>query len=187
MRAIVRRWWVTTRKRVRDSRAMSSRRSQKRSTLASSSGASTSSSTQTGDGRARRTANSSASAASAFSPPDSSDSDCARLPGGRADTGQAFEFTYELAVKTVRRRLAQIVSNPDALRGMDFADMMRDAAGASLVRDAPDFMRYRDMRNGVPHTCNAERTEETVAAMDEFLRDTRVLLAALQGRDGAAD
>ncbi len=48
-------------------------------------------------------------------------------------------------------------------------------------------MRYRDMRNVTPHTSNAERAKETVAAMDEFLRDTRVLLAALRGRDGATD
>ena len=105
----------------------------------------------------------------------------------RAATIQAFEFTYELAVKTVRRRMAQIVPNPDALRGMDFADMMRDAADAGLVRDAPAFMRYRDMRNRTTHTYNAERAEETVAAMDEFLRDTRFLLAALRGRDDATD
>ena len=61
------------------------------------------------------------------------------------------------------------------------------AAGAGLVRDAPAFTRYRDMRSVTPHSCDAERAEETVAAMDEFLRDTRVLLAALRGRDGAAD
>lgn len=48
-------------------------------------------------------------------------------------------------------------------------------------------MRYRDIRSVTPHSCNAERAEETVAAMDEFLRDTRVLLAALRGRDSATD
>ena len=47
-------------------------------------------------------------------------------------------------------------------------------------------MRYRDMRNAAPHTCNAERVEETAAVMDEFLRDTRFLLAAPRGRDNAA-
>ena len=67
--------------------------------------------------------------------------------------------------------------------GRDF----EQAAGAGLVRDAPAFMRYRDMRNVTPHTDNAERAEETVAAMDEFLRDTRFLLAALRGRDRATD
>lgn len=101
----------------------------------------------------------------------------------RAATIQAFEFTYELAVKMVRRQLARIVANPDALRMMDFADLMRDAADAGLVRDAPSWMRYREMRNRTSHTYDAERAEETVAAMDEFLRDVRHLLNALGERN----
>ena len=67
--------------------------------------------------------------------------------------------------------------------GRDF----KQAAGAGFVRDAPAFMRYRDVRNAAPHTCNAERAEETAAAMDEFLRDARFLLAAPRGRDSATD
>ena len=101
----------------------------------------------------------------------------------RAATIQAFEFTYELAVKMVRRQLARIVANPDALRMMDFADLMRDAADAGLVRDAPSWMRYREMRNRTSHTYDADRAEETVATMDEFLRDVRHLLNALGERN----
>ena len=48
-------------------------------------------------------------------------------------------------------------------------------------------MRYRDMRNAALHTYNAEWAEETAAAMDEFLRGARFLLAALRGRDNATD
>ena len=115
-------------------------------------------------------------------------SDLARDDAGlreqfRAATIQAFEFTYELAVKMVRRQLAQVVANPDALRMIDFADLMRDAAEAGLVRDAPSWMRYREMRNRTSHTYDASRAEETVAAMDEFLRDVRHLLNALGERN----
>lgn len=115
-------------------------------------------------------------------------SDLARGDAGlreqfRAATIQAFEFTYELAAKMVRRQLARIVANPDALRMIDFADLMRDAADAGLVRDAPSWMRYREMRNRTSHTYDADRAEETVAAMDEFLRDTRHLLNALGERN----
>ena len=67
--------------------------------------------------------------------------------------------------------------------GRDF----KQAANAGLRPNAPAFMRYRDMRNSAPHTCNAERAEEAAAAMDEFLRDARFLLAALRGRDNATD
>ena len=80
----------------------------------------------------------------------------------RAATIQAFEFTYELAVKMIQRQLAQIVANPEALRNMDFADLMRDAADAGIVRDALSYIRYRELRN------------------NEFLRDMRLLLQELR-------
>ena len=105
----------------------------------------------------------------------------------RAATIQAFEFSYELAVKMIRRQLALIVANPDELREIDFADLMRDAADAGIVRDAPSYLQYREIRNRTFHTYNAERAEETVAAMDEFLRDMRLLLKELGERNREAD
>ena len=115
-------------------------------------------------------------------------SDLARNDAGlreqfRAATIQAFEFSYELAVRMIRRQLAQIVANPDELREIDFADLMRDAADAGIVRDALSYMRYREMRNRTSHTYNAERAEETAAAMDEFLGDMRLLLKELGERN----
>ena len=101
----------------------------------------------------------------------------------RAATIQAFEFTYELAVKMIQRQLAQIAANPDALREMDFADRMRDAADAGIVRDAPSYVRYRELRNKTSHTYDADRAEKTVSVIDEFLRDVRFLLQELRKRN----
>ena len=98
----------------------------------------------------------------------------------RAATIQAFEFTYELAVKMIQRQLAQIVANPEALRNMDFADLMRDAADAGIVRDALPYIRYRELRNKTSHTYDADRAEETVSVIHEFLRDMRLLLQELR-------
>ncbi len=114
--------------------------------------------------------------------------DLARTDSGlreqfRAATIQAFEFTYELAVKMIQRQLAQIVANPGALREMDFADRMRDAADAGIVRDALPYTRYRELRNKTSHTYDADRAEETVSVIDEFLRDVRFLLHELQKRN----
>ena len=63
-------------------RHISSNRSQKRVTLASSSGASTSSNTQIGAGFAKNTAKINAIAVKVCSPPDKSDSVLSFLPGG---------------------------------------------------------------------------------------------------------
>ena len=101
----------------------------------------------------------------------------------RAAAIQAFEFSYELAIRMIRRQLALIVANPGALRETDFADLMRDAADAGIVRDAPAYMRYREMRNTASHAYDASRAEEVVAAMDEFLHDMRHLLAKLEERN----
>ncbi len=114
--------------------------------------------------------------------------DLARTDSGlreqfRAATIQAFEFTYELAVKMIQRQLAQITANPDALRHMDFADRMRDAADAGIIRGALSFIRYRELRNMTSHTYNANRAEHTVSEIDEFLRDMRFLLCELQRRN----
>ena len=119
-------------------------------------------------------------------------SDLARKDAGlreqfRAATIQAFEFSYELAVRMIRRQLALIVANPDELREIDFADLMRDAADAGIVRDAPTYMRYREMRNRTSHTYNVERAEETVASMDEFLRDMHLLLKEFGDRNRESD
>ena len=119
-------------------------------------------------------------------------SDLARKDAGlreqfRAATIQAFEFSYELAIRMIRRQLAQIVANPDELQQIDFADLMRDAADAGIVRDVPAYLRYREMRNKTSHTYNVDQAEKTVAAMDEFLRDVRFILKELERRNRAAD
>jgi len=101
----------------------------------------------------------------------------------RAATIQAFEFTYELAVSMVQRQLTQIAANPDAVRKMDFADWMRDAADAGIVREAPPYIRYRELRNKTSHTYDSDRAEQTVLVIDEFLRDMRLLLQELQKRN----
>ncbi len=114
--------------------------------------------------------------------------DLARTDSGlrqqfRAATIQAFEFTYELGVKMIQRQLAQVAANPDALREMDFADRMRDAADAGIVREAPPYVRYRELRNKTSHTYDADRAEEVVLVIGEFLRDMRFLLRELQKRN----
>ena len=105
----------------------------------------------------------------------------------RAATIQAFEFSYELAVRVIRRQLAQIVASPDQLHEMDFADLMRDAAGARIIPDAQSYMRYREMRNKTSHTYNVELAEKTVAQMDGFLRDMNYLLDQLRVRNRETD
>jgi len=105
----------------------------------------------------------------------------------RSATIQAFEYTYELAYKMIRRQLERIVASPATLRELAFMDLIRTAAEAGLVREAPPFKVYREMRNITSHTYNAERAEEVVAVVDDFLHDMRFLLDELRERNREAD
>ena len=123
---------------------------------------------------------------------DSLQSDVARKNPGlreqfRAATIQAFECSDELAIKMIRRQLAQIVANPNELRQISFTDLMRKATDAGIIREAPQYMRYRELRNTTGHTCDADRAETIVASMDDFLHDLRFLLKKLERRNREAD
>lgn len=100
---------------------------------------------------------------------------------------QAFECTYDLAVKMIRRQLEQIVPNPPELRGMAFMDLIRTAADAGLVREAPPFKVYREMRNITSHTYAPDKAEEVVGVVRDFLEDLRFLLEELRKRNRERD
>ena len=101
----------------------------------------------------------------------------------RAATVKAFEFSYELAIKMIRRQLAAVVANPDALRRSAFADVMREAADAGIIQDAPSFMRYRQLRSMTSYTYNDDQAEATVAAVRDFISDMDFLLKKLEKRN----
>jgi len=95
----------------------------------------------------------------------------------------AFEYTYELCAKMVKRQLEEILPNPADVDGMAFMDMMRSAAEAGLVRDAVKFKLYREKRNITSHTYDVEKAEEVIGVLDEFLRNVRFILAELKRRN----
>ncbi|MGH7075646.1 MAG: HI0074 family nucleotidyltransferase substrate-binding subunit [Stellaceae bacterium] len=101
----------------------------------------------------------------------------------RAATIQAFEFTYELSMKMLRRQLAEIALSPTELPQLPFMDFIRTAADAGLVREVLPFRAYREKRNITSHTYNEDRAEEVVAGLDEFVADMRFILAQLKRRN----
>ena len=117
-------------------------------------------------------------------------SDLARKDAGlreqfRAASIQAFEYTYSLAVAMTRRQLAQTVAHPDELHRLDFADLMRAAADAGIVRDARVYVTYREVRNKTSRSYDAEQAESIVAILDEFRDDMNFLLKTLRERNRA--
>ncbi len=103
----------------------------------------------------------------------------------RAAAIQAFEFTYEMAVRMIRRQLGEIVANPGELREINFLDLIRRAADAGLVREVPPFRIYRERRNITSHAYDEARAEEVVGVLDAFVADMRFLLDELRRRNRA--
>ena len=103
----------------------------------------------------------------------------------RAASIQAFEYTFELGVKMLRRQLEQIVINPAELREMAFMELIRSGAEAGLVRDISRFRIFREKRNITSHTYDEERAEEVVAILADFVQDMRFLLDELKRRNDA--
>jgi nucleotidyltransferase substrate binding protein (TIGR01987 family) len=97
----------------------------------------------------------------------------------RAAAIKGFEFTYELAVKMIRRQLAEILPSPDELRQLPFMDMMRTAADSGLIRDARPFRAYRDRRNATSHAYDEAKANAVLVGLDGFLDDIRYLLGRL--------
>jgi nucleotidyltransferase substrate binding protein (TIGR01987 family) len=101
----------------------------------------------------------------------------------RAAGVQAFEYTYELALKMLRRQLDQIVSNRAELREMAFMDFIRTAAEAGLVRNVSAFKVYRDKRNITSHTYDADKAEEVLSVIEPFLKDVHFILNEIRKRN----
>jgi nucleotidyltransferase substrate binding protein (TIGR01987 family) len=101
----------------------------------------------------------------------------------RAAAIQAFEYTYELSFKMLRRMLEQIVPNPGELREMAFMDLIRTAAEAGLIQDVAAFRVYREMRNITSHTYDEEKAEQMLTVLDQFVIDMRFILVELERRN----
>lgn len=105
----------------------------------------------------------------------------------RAATIQAFEFTYELAVKMIVRQAAALAASPEDFKRQGFMEQMRAAARLGLVRDPAAFARYREERNKTSHTYDAGTAEQVLAVLPSFLDDVRHLVGRLQHHNRAGD
>ena len=106
----------------------------------------------------------------------------------RAAVIQAFEFTYELSFRMLRRYLEEASANPAEIDGMVVNDIIRESYRQALVSsDIPVWREYRRNRGTTSHTYNEERAQEVFESVPEFLQDARYLLNRLQERNEALD
>jgi nucleotidyltransferase substrate binding protein (TIGR01987 family) len=115
------------------------------------------------------------------------ESDLARDPGlkdqFRAAAIQAFEFSYELAFKFMKRQLEHMSPVPSSVDEMTFVQVLHAAAEAGLVADVQRFREYREARNITSHSYNRAKAEQVVAVLPRFADDAAYLLAQLETRN----
>ena len=119
------------------------------------------------------------------------ESDLANDPGlkdqFRSAAIQAFEFSYELAFKFMKRQLEQMSPVPSSIDELTFAQVLRAAAEAGLISDVQRFRQYREARNITSHSYNRAKAEQVVAVLPRFADDAAYLLAQLETRNRGGD
>lgn len=101
----------------------------------------------------------------------------------RSASIQAFEYTYELCIKMIRRQLEVIVSNPAGLREMEFMDLVRTAYESGIVGEPVSYKTYREMRNITSHTYDQDKAEEIIKGLKSFLTEVKFVLGQIKKRN----
>lgn len=104
-------------------------------------------------------------------------------PHLRAGVIQAFEFTYELSFKMLKRHLALTSTNPKEFDRMYFDEVVREAFRQSLVQaEIPVWRDFRRNRGITSHTYDEEKAKEVLRSVPAFLVEARYLLKQLQNK-----
>lgn len=101
-------------------------------------------------------------------------------PHLRSAVVQSFEFSYELAVRTLRRVLIERSEAADLVSDLSFNDLLRKAADAGLIADPARWREWREMRNATSHAYDEAKAQALASRAAEFAEDAAALLKALE-------
>ena len=106
----------------------------------------------------------------------------------RAAAIQAFEFTYELSFKMIKRYLELASANPTQIDNMSFNDVIREALRQSLVHsDLRAWKEYRRKRGMTSHAYDEKKAQAVLDGAPDFLEEADYLLKQLQEKNEALD
>jgi nucleotidyltransferase substrate binding protein (TIGR01987 family) len=99
----------------------------------------------------------------------------------RAAAIQAFEFTYELSCKMIKRYLNLVEASPTGDREISFPNLIRTACEYGLLlNDLETWMGYRKERGTTSHTYDEEKAIEIFTEIPAFLEEVKYLLKKLK-------
>ena len=95
---------------------------------------------------------------------------------------KAFEFTYELSLKTLKRYLEMTEPSPD-VDDIKFSELIRICNEKGLLlSDVNTWRQYRNERNIISHTYSEEKAEKILKEIPQFLEEAKFLFKKLQER-----
>ena len=89
---------------------------------------------------------------------------------------QQFEFTYDVAHKTLRRVLEARAADPAEIDRMSFPTIIRTAFEQGLLEEGwPKWQDFRENRNITSHTYDEDLARKVANAIPRFLDEVRDL------------
>lgn len=99
----------------------------------------------------------------------------------RAAAIQAFEFTFELSYKMVKRFLETTEANPSAIDEMSFNEIIRRAHEVGILKaELKLWQEFRKDRGTTSHTYNEDKAQDVFETIPAFLSEVKFLLEQLQ-------
>lgn len=96
---------------------------------------------------------------------------------------QSFEFTFELAWKSLKRQLERELPSPAELDAMNYRDLIRVGHERGLLAAVQPWFEFRELRNITAHTYSREKALRVAAGAPGLLDQVRSLLAQLERRN----
>lgn len=101
----------------------------------------------------------------------------------RAGAIQAFEFTYELSLRMIKRYLSLTEANPSMIDEASFNELIRKAYEKGLIKsELSTWKEFRKERGTTSHTYDEEKAKEVFEGIPIFLKDAQFLLNELRKR-----
>ena len=98
---------------------------------------------------------------------------------------QRFEYTYNLAMKMLRRALASMEDSPGEVDRMGFAAMIRTAWERGLTSGShPEWQEFRSDRNKTSDTYREAIAIEVMERIPAFLAEARFVLERIEATSG---
>ena len=97
---------------------------------------------------------------------------------------QRFEFTYSIAIKTIRKYLIERAFVVEDVNQMSFNEMVRTANQLNLLKSNLElWTEFREMRNLTPHTYDEVIAEKVVAVVPKFHEEIIFLINNLKNNE----